>query len=175
MMSRDDPALEIMEYWPPSTILSVLSSFIQVKFWLGTAVAVQVKVTELPNSAHWTAGVTKTGPEENAQNKGKNKCNPPYDFSDFEFGVQLLQIVVWYMATGLYITLHSSTARLDGIHPGQTHTIGIRDSPYHRNVRNKEAKFIWIYSLRLRCSVRCPTGCPSLKYDHWHCCITFKI
>ena len=29
----------------------------------------------------------------------------------------LSQIVVWYTATGLYITLHSSSARLEGIHP----------------------------------------------------------
>ena len=44
--------------------------------------------------------------------------------------VHLLQIVVWYFtATGLYITLHSSSARLDvdGIHPVQIHLIGIWD------------------------------------------------
>ena len=48
----------------------------------------------------------------------------------------LSQIVVWYTATGLYITLHSSSARLDGIH-----LIGILDSPDRRSVRNKEVKF----------------------------------
>ena len=48
----------------------------------------------------------------------------------------LSQIVVWYTATGLYITLHSSPARLDGIHPVQIHLIGIRDSSDHRSVRN---------------------------------------
>ena len=66
-----------------------------------------------------------------------------------------LQILAWYTAAGLYITLHSSSARLDGIHPVQIHLIGIRDSPDHRCVRNKEAKFIWIYSLRPKFSVRC--------------------
>ena len=45
-------------------------------------------------------------------------------------------------ATGLYITLHRSSARLDEIHPVQIHLIGIRDSPDHRSVRNKEVKFI---------------------------------
>ena len=37
--------------------------------------------------------------------------------------VHLLQIVVWYTATVLYITLHSSPARLDGIHPVRIHLI----------------------------------------------------
>ena len=36
--------------------------------------------------------------------------------------------------TGLNITLHSSPARLDGIHPVQIYLIGIRDSPDHRSV-----------------------------------------
>ena len=48
--------------------------------------------------------------------------------------VHLSQIVVWYTATWLYITLHSSSARLDGIFPVQIHLIGIRDSPDHRSV-----------------------------------------
>ena len=42
--------------------------------------------------------------------------------------VHLSQIVVWYTATGLYMTyisLHSSSARLDEIHPVQIHLIGI--------------------------------------------------
>ena len=60
--------------------------------------------------------------------------------------VHLSQIVVWYTATGLYITLHSSSARLDGIHPVQIYLIGIRHSPDLRSVRNKEVKFIRIYS-----------------------------
>ena len=47
----------------------------------------------------------------------------------------------WYKATGLRI-LHSSTTRIDGIHLVQIHLIGIRDSPEHRSVRNKENKFI---------------------------------
>ena len=38
------------------------------------------------------------------------------------------------------ITLHSSPARLDRIHPVQIYLIGIWDSPEHRNVRNKEVK-----------------------------------
>ena len=54
----------------------------------------------------------------------------------------LSQIVVWYTTTGLYITLHSLSARLDGIHLLQIHLIGIRDSPDHRSVRNKEVKFV---------------------------------
>ena len=60
-----------------------------------------------------------------------------------------------YTATGLlYITLHSSSARLlDGI---SIDLIGIRNSPDLRSVRNKEVKFIWIYSLGPRFSVRCP-------------------
>ena len=36
-------------------------------------------------------------------------------------------LVILYTVTGLYITLHSSSARLDGIHPVQIHLIGIRD------------------------------------------------
>ena len=56
--------------------------------------------------------------------------------------VHLSQIVVSYTATGLYITLHSSSARLDRIHPVQIHLIGIRDSPDYRSVRNKEVKLI---------------------------------
>ena len=44
--------------------------------------------------------------------------------------------------TGLHITLHSSPARLDGIHPVQIHLIGIRHSPDHRRVRHKGVKFI---------------------------------
>ena len=40
------------------------------------------------------------------------------------------------------ITLHSSSARLDGIHAAKILLIGIRDSPDHRSVLNKEVKFI---------------------------------
>ena len=39
-------------------------------------------------------------------------------------------------------TLHSSSARLDEIHPVQIYLTGIRDSPDYRSVRNKEVKFI---------------------------------
>ena len=60
----------------------------------------------------------------------------------FKKSVHLSQIVVSYTATGLYITLHSSSARLDRIHPVQIHLIGIRDSPDYRSVRNKEVKLI---------------------------------
>ena len=45
-------------------------------------------------------------------------------------------MVVWYTVTELYITLHSSPARLGGIHPVQIHLIGIRDSRDHRSVRD---------------------------------------
>ena len=57
------------------------------------------------------------------------------------FSVHLSQIFVWYEPTGLYISLHSSSARLDGIHPLQIHLIGIWDSPDHCSVCNKEVKF----------------------------------
>ena len=41
--------------------------------------------------------------------------------------VHLSQMVIsWYTVTGLYITLHSSSARLDGAHSVQIHLIRIR-------------------------------------------------
>ena len=40
--------------------------------------------------------------------------------------VHLSKIFVWYTATGLYITLHNSPARLDGIHPVEIRLIRIR-------------------------------------------------
>ena len=40
--------------------------------------------------------------------------------------VLLSKIFVWYTATGLYITLHNSPARLDGIHPVEIRLIRIR-------------------------------------------------
>ena len=69
--------------------------------------------------------------------------------------VHLLQIVVWYTATGL-LKSPCIAHQPDGIHPVQIHLIGIRDSPNHRSVRNKEVKFIWIYPLGPRFSVCCP-------------------
>ena len=65
-------------------------------------------------------------------------------FKKLCFSVHLSQIVVWYTVTGVYITLHNSSARLDGIHPVEIHDhlIGIRDSPDHRSVFNKEVNFI---------------------------------
>ena len=56
--------------------------------------------------------------------------------------VHLSQIVVWHSVTGLYVTLHSSPTRLEGIHHVQIHLIGIRDAPGHRSVRNKEVKLM---------------------------------
>ena len=47
-----------------------------------------------------------------------------------------------WTATELYITLHSSSARLDRTFPVQIHLIGIWDSHDHLSVRNKEVKFI---------------------------------
>ena len=38
--------------------------------------------------------------------------------------------LVYYTVTGLYITLHSSSARLDGIHPVQIHLTGIWDAGF---------------------------------------------
>ena len=63
----------------------------------------------------------------------KNQNVPLFTFRKLLFGS---------IAAGLYITLHSSPARLHGIHPVQIHLIGIRDSSDHRSVRNKEVKFI---------------------------------
>ena len=40
------------------------------------------------------------------------------------------------------VTLHSSSARLDGIYPVQIHLIGIWNSPDHYSVCYKEVKFI---------------------------------
>ena len=61
----------------------------------------------------------------------------------------------WYVATWAFeVTLHTSSARLDGIYPMQIHLIGIWNSPDHYSVCDKEVKFIWIYSPRV--SVRCP-------------------
>ena len=59
--------------------------------------------------------------------------------------VHLSKIFVWYTATGLYITLHNSPARLDGIHPVEIRLIRIRIKKIHENfvgtletVRNRE-------------------------------------
>ena len=60
--------------------------------------------------------------------------------------VDYVPLYTFHKATGLYITLRSSSARLDGIHPVQIYLIGIRHSPDLRSVRNKEVKFIRIYS-----------------------------
>ena len=58
--------------------------------------------------------------------------------------VRLLQIVVWYTATGLYITLHSSSAILDGIHPVHIQLIGAGFGIHliTAAVRNKDVNFI---------------------------------
>ena len=58
--------------------------------------------------------------------------------------VHLLQInCMVYGDWPFEVTLHSSSARLDGIYPSlQIHPIGIRNSPDHYSVRNKEVKFI---------------------------------
>ena len=50
------------------------------------------------------------------------------------------------------VTLHSSSARRDSPCADSPD----RDSPDHRSVRNKEVKFIRIYSLGPTLSVRCP-------------------
>ena len=63
-------------------------------------------------------------------------CTP---FANYVFGILWLAFEV---------TLHSSSARLDRIYPVQIHLIGIRNSPDHYSVHNKEVKFsIWIYYL----------------------------
>ena len=54
----------------------------------------------------------------------------------------LLQInCLVYSDLSFEVTLHSSSARLDGIYPVQIHLIWIRDPRDHRSVRNKEIKF----------------------------------
>ena len=58
---------------------------------------------------------------------------PLYTFRKSLYGMQRL---------GFKSPCIASSARLDGIQPVQIHLIGIRDSPYHRSVRNKEVKFI---------------------------------
>ena len=55
----------------------------------------------------------------------KNQNVPLFTFRKLLFGS---------IAAGLYITLHSSPARLHGIHPVRIHLMGIRDSPDHRSV-----------------------------------------
>ena len=77
--------------------------------------------------------------------------------------VHLSQIAVWYTATRLFITLHSSSARLDVNHPVQIHLIGIRDSLDHRSVSNKEVKLIEICSLGPR---QCPLS-ERILSEHW--------
>ena len=72
--------------------------------------------------------------------------------------VHLLQIVVWYFtATGLYITLHSSSARLrvDGIHPVQIHLIGIRDWLLITAVSIIKRLSLYKFTLEPRFSVHC--------------------
>ena len=49
----------------------------------------------------------------------------------------IFQIFVCYTATGLYITLHSLSVRLDGIYPVQIHLIGIRDSSDRQTQRKQ--------------------------------------
>ena len=57
--------------------------------------------------------------------------------------VHLLQInCLVYGDWAFEVTLHSSSARLNGIYPVQIHLIGIRNSPDHYSIRNKEVKFI---------------------------------
>ena len=63
----------------------------------------------------------------------KNQNVPLFTSSKLLFGS---------IAAGLYITLHSSTARLHGIHPVRIHLMGSRDSPDHRVVVIKEVTFI---------------------------------
>ena len=55
-------------------------------------------------------------------------CVPLYTFC---------KLIGWYTATDWsHLSLHSSSARLDGIYPVQFHLIGIRDSPDQLSVRN---------------------------------------
>ena len=57
--------------------------------------------------------------------------------------MHLLQInCLAYGNWAFEVTLHSSSARLDGIYPVEIHLIGIWNSPDHYSVRYKEVKFI---------------------------------
>ena len=71
--------------------------------------------------------------------------------------VHLVQINCWVFGDWAFeVTLHSSSARLDGIYPSvQIQLIGIWNSPDHYSIRNEEVKVIGIYSLGPRFSVRC--------------------
>ena len=68
--------------------------------------------------------------------------------SDDTKGTCQKQFVYWVDTyPRLYVTLHSSPARLDS--PcADSRDRGIQDSPDHRTVRYKGVKFIWIYSNR---------------------------
>ena len=61
----------------------------------------------------------------------------------------------FHKVTGLLNSLCTAN-QPDGIHLAQTYLIRIWDSPDHWRVRNKEVKFIWIYSLGPRFRVCCP-------------------
>ena len=51
-------------------------------------------------------------------------------------------ICLAYSHWAFEVTLHSFSARPDGIYPVQIHLIGIYDSADHYSIHNKEVKFI---------------------------------
>ena len=51
-------------------------------------------------------------------------------------------ICLVYSHWAFEVTLHSFSARPDGIYPVQIHLIGIYDSADHYSIHNKEVKFI---------------------------------
>ena len=116
--------------------------------WIELAHSNQPWFASYVGKQHWT--------NNEPQNRKKNLW--PWNEPSLCSSVRLLQIVVWYTATGLYITLHSSSAILDGIHPVHIQLIGAGFGIHliTAAVRNKDVNFIWIYSLGPRFIVRYP-------------------
>ena len=84
-------------------------------------------------------------------------------FKKLCFSVHLSQIVVWYTVTGVYITLHNSSARLDGIHPVEIHDHLIGTFGIHLITAVSLIKRLILYEVTQtlgprfdRFSVRCP-------------------
>ena len=88
--------------------------FFDADLWIEFAHSNQSWFASYVGKQHWT--------NNEPQNRKKNSW--PWNEPSLCFSVCLSQIVVWYTATGLYITLHSSSTRLEGIHPVHIQLIG---------------------------------------------------
>ena len=82
--------------------------------WIEFAHSNQPWFASYVGKQHWT----------NNEPQNRKKKLWPWNEPSLCSSVRLSQIVVWYTATGLYITLHSSSARLEGIHPVHIQLIG---------------------------------------------------